>query len=100
MWEKNMPKVVVLYLSTSGNTKAMADAIVEGVESKNVEAVAMNFHEARIEELKTADAIAIGSSTFYYKMLPPIEKFIESLSKAKVADKVGAAFGSYGGSGE
>ncbi|MDL5502422.1 MAG: FprA family A-type flavoprotein, partial [Candidatus Methanoperedens sp.] len=46
------------------------------------------------------DAIAIGSSTFYYKMLPPMEKFIEGLEKAKVADKVGAAFGSYGWSGE
>ncbi len=95
-----MPKVVVVYLSTSGNTKAMADAIVEGVKSRNVDAVAMNFHEARIEELKSADAIALGSSTFYYKMLPPMEKFIESLEKAKATDKVGAAFGSYGWSGE
>src|SRR3990172_6069397 len=95
-----MPKVVVVYLSTSGNTKLMADAIVEGIKSRNVDAIAMNFHEARIEELKSADAIALGSSTFYYKMLPPMEKFIESLEKAKVADKVGAAFGSYGWSGE
>ena len=95
-----MPKVVVVYLSTSGNTKAMAEAIVEGVESRNVDAVAMNFHEARIEELKSADAIALGSSTFYYKMLPPMEKFIESLEKANVADKIGAAFGSFGWSGE
>ena len=95
-----MPKVVVVYLSTSGNTKAMADAIVEGVKSRNVDAIAMNFHEARIEELKSADAIAMGSSTFYYKMLPPMEKFIESLEKVRVADKIGAAFGSYGWSGE
>lgn len=29
-----MPKIVVAYLSTSGNTKAMADAIVEGAKSK------------------------------------------------------------------
>ena len=95
-----MPKVVVIYLSTSGNTKAMADAIVEGARSRNVDAKAVNFHEAGIEDIKDADAIAIGSSTFYYKMLPPMEKFIESLEKAKVADKVGAAFGSYGWSGE
>ncbi len=95
-----MPKIVVVYLSTSGNTKAMADAIVEGAKSRNVDAKAVNFHEARIEDMKAADAIAIGSSTFYYKMLPPMEKFIESLEKAKVADKVGAAFGSYGWSGE
>ena len=95
-----MPKVVVVYLSTSGNTKAMADAIAEGIESRNVEAQVMNFHEARVEEIKSADAIAIGSSTFYYKMLPPMEKFIDSLSKANVEGKIGAAFGSYGWSGE
>jgi len=95
-----MPKVVVVYLSTSGNTKAMADAIVEGAISRNVDATSMNFHEAKIEDLKTADAIALGSSTFHYKMLPPMEKFIDSLSKLNAKDKVGAAFGSYGWSGE
>ena len=95
-----MPKVVVVYLSTSGNTKAMADAIVEGAVSRNVDAVSMNFHEANIEDLKSADAIALGSSTFHYKMLPPMEKFIESLSKLNAKGKVGAAFGSYGWSGE
>ena len=95
-----MPKVVVVYLSTSGNTKAMADAIVEGAISRNVDAVSMNFHEAKIEDLKSADAIALGSSTFHYKILPPMEKFIESLSKLNAKGKVGAAFGSYGWSGE
>ena len=95
-----MPKVVVVYLSTSGNTKAMADAIAEGARSRNLDAKAVNFHEVRIEELKDADAIAIGSSTFHYKMLPPMEKFLESLEKAKIKAKVGAAFGSYGWSGE
>jgi flavodoxin I len=95
-----MPKVVVIYLSTSGNTKSMAEAIAEGIMSRNVAVMTMNFHEARIEEIKAADAIAIGSSTFYYKMLPPMEKFIESLEKANVKGKIGAAFGSYGWSGE
>lgn len=95
-----MSKAVVIYLSTSGNTKVMADAIAEGLTSRNVSVTTMNFHEARIEEIKAADVIAIGSSTFYYKMLPPMEKFIDSLEKANVAGKVGAAFGSYGWSGE
>ncbi|KPQ45384.1 MAG: flavodoxin, partial [Candidatus Methanoperedens nitroreducens] len=95
-----MPKVVVVYLSTSGNTKAMADAIVDGANSRNANAKAVNFHEAKIEDIIAADAIAIGSSTFHYKMLPPMEKFIEDLKKANVAGKVGAAFGSYGWSGE
>lgn len=95
-----MPKAAVIYLSTSGNTKLMAESIAEGLVSRNVSTTIMNFHEARIEEIKAADAIAIGSSTFYYKMLPPMEKFIDSLEKANVAGKLGAAFGSYGWSGE
>jgi flavodoxin short chain len=97
---KNMPKVVVVYLSTSGNTKAMADAIVEGAKSRNIDAEAFTFHEAKIESIKSADAIAIGSSTFHYKILPPMEKFIDSLANANVSGKPGAAFGSYGWSGE
>src|SRR5659263_772905 len=97
---KIMPKIVIVYLSTSGNTKAMADAIVEVAASRNINAVAMNFHEAKIEDVKSADAIAIGSSTFHYKMLQPMEKFIVNLSKANVKGKIGAAFGSYGWSGE
>ena len=95
-----MSKAAVIYLSTSGNTKVMAEAIAEGLTSRNVNVTTMNFHEARIEEIKDADAIAVGSSTFYYKMLPPMEKFIESLEKANVTGKLGAAFGSYGWSGE
>lgn len=95
-----MPKIVVIYLSTSGNTKAMAESIAEGITSRNIGAMTMNFHDAKIEEIKSADAIAIGSSTFYYKMLPPMEKFIESLEKANVTGKLGASFGSYGWSGE
>ena len=95
-----MSKIVVIYLSTSGNTKVMAEAIADGIMSRNVGVMTMNFHEAKIEEIKAADAIVIGSSTFYYKMLPPMEKFIESLEKANVTGKLGAAFGSYGWSGE
>jgi len=62
-----MPGVIVIYLSTSGNTKAMADAIVEGAISRNADARALNFFEAKIEDIKAADGIAIGSSTFNYK---------------------------------
>jgi flavodoxin I len=96
----NMSNLVIVYLSTSGNTKKMAESIAEGADSRNVSAKTMNFHEARIEELKDADAIAVGSSTFYYKYLPPMENFLDSLVKINVKGKIGAAFGSYGWSGE
>ena len=69
-------KAIVVYLSTSGNTKAMAEAIAHGIESKNVDVKAVSFYDVKSEELNEAEAIAVGSSTFYYKMLPPMEKFM------------------------
>jgi flavodoxin I len=94
-------KAIVVYLSTSGNTKAMAEAIAHGIESKNVDVKAVSFYDVKPEELNEAEAIAVGSSTFYYKMLPPMEKFMsETLASSNPKGKIGAAFGSYGWSGE
>jgi flavorubredoxin len=95
-------KAIVVYLSTSGNTKAMAEAIASGIESKNVEVKVVSFYDVKPEELNEAGAIAIGSSTFDHKMLsPPMEKLMnEALVSVNLQDKIGAAFGSYGWSGE
>jgi flavodoxin I len=96
-----MLKAIVVYLSTSGNTKIMADSITEGIVERNVDAEAVSFYDAKIQDIKSADAIAVGSSTFYYKMLPPMEKFLdETMPNAGVEDKIGVSFGSYGWSGE
>lgn len=96
-----MLKAIVVYLSTSGNTKIMADSITEGILERNVDAKAVSFYDAKIQDIKSADAIAVGSSTFYYKMLPPMEKFLdETMPNARVEGKIGVSFGSYGWSGE
>jgi len=79
----------------------MAEAIASGIESKNVDAKAVSFYDIKIEELNEANAIAVGSSTFYYRMLAPMEKFMaETLASTNPRGKIGAAFGSYGWSGE
>jgi flavodoxin I len=95
-------KAIVVYLSTSGNTKAMAEAIASGIESRNVDVKAVSFYDVKPEELNEAEAIAIGSSTFDHKMLPqPMEKFMnEAFVSVNPKGKIGAAFGSYGWSGE
>ena len=94
-------KAIVVYLSTSGNTKSMAEAIANGIESRNIDVKALSFYDVKPEDLNDAEAIAIGSSTFYYKMLPPMEKFInETLASSDPKGKIGAGFGSYGWSGE
>jgi flavodoxin I len=95
-----MPKLAVVYLSTQGNTKIMAEAIADGAKSRNLDVEIKSFYDWKPEEAAAADAIAIGSSTFHYTILPPIEKFLDAMVKAGIKGKVGVAFGSYGWSGE
>lgn len=57
-------KALVVYLSTSENTKAMAEAIANGIASRNIDAKAISFYEVKPEELQKAEAIAVGSSFF------------------------------------
>ncbi len=62
----------------------------------------MDVFSVRTGIADEAEAIAIGSSTLDSKMLlPPMEKFMtETLVSVNPKSKIGAAFGSYGWSGE
>jgi len=93
-------KLVIIFLSTSGNTKKMADAIAEGADQRGVNVKVESFYDVDMDDLKDADAIALGSSTFWYKMHDAMDHFIDRLAKENVKGKIGAAFGSYGWSGE
>jgi flavodoxin I len=95
-----MPKLAVIYLSTQGNTKIMAEAIADGAKSRNIDVEIKSFYDWKPADAAAADAIAIGSSTFHYTILPPIEKFVDEMVKAGIQGKIGVAFGSYGWSGE
>lgn len=95
-----MAKLAIIYLSTQGSTRMMAEAIAEGADSRHLEVRIDNFYEWDPKDAASYDAIAIGSSTFYYKMLEPISKFLDSVIAEGVDGKIGAAFGSYGWSGE
>lgn len=44
-------KAIVVYLSKSGNTKAMADAIAEGIDSMHVDVKAMSFYDVNYPPL-------------------------------------------------
>jgi len=78
----------------------MADAIVEGADSRGINAESVSFYDVDTSDLMSADAIAVGSSTFWYKMHDAMEHFLDRLGKENFKGKVGAAFGSYGWSGE
>jgi len=96
-----LPKLLVVYDSQTGNTEEMAKAVVEGAKSvQNVEVV-LEYH-VRPKELEEASAIIFGSPTYHHDMTLPIKHILEEAAKANIQlqGKIGAAFGSYGWSGE
>ena len=95
-----MPKLVVVYQAHQVTQRRWPMQSLKAQYQETLMHMLQTFMKQKIEDIKSADAIAIGSSTFHYKMLPPMEKFLDSLDKANAKGKIGAAFGSYGWSGE
>lgn len=95
-----MLDIVLVYLTKSGNTKLIAEAIAEGARSMELDADALSLCDVNVDDITKADVIAIGSPTYEQRMLAPIEKLLDSLDRKKCTGKLGIAFGSYGWSGE
>ena len=96
-----MAKLLILYDSHTGNTEKMAQAVAEGARSvPNVE-VEVKYY-ASPDELAEAAAIVFGAPTYYHDITLPIKQMLEETAKAgaELQGKIGAAFGSYGWSGE
>ena len=97
----HMPKLLVFYYSSSGNTEKMARAIAEGVNSnKNVE-IQLTYNIS-VEKLSAFDAILVGTPTYHKQMAMAIRKLLEETSTKRIdlKGKIGSTFGSYGWSGE
>jgi flavorubredoxin len=97
--------LLVFYLSAYGNTRRMAEAIRDGAET--VAGVRVSLYDLEgceaqpfVDLIEEADGIALGSPTINGDAVKPIWDLLSSLSTINVADKLGAAFGSYGWSGE
>lgn len=89
-------KVGVIYESTRGRTKAMAEAICEGVRSTGKECQLIDAQE--FNGLDEYCAVAVGSSTRMKHVLPMVKRILSELSPLNGLPV--AAFGSYGWSGE
>ena len=89
-------KVAVVYESTRGRTKAMAEAICEGAVSAGAECQVIDAKE--FSELDDVCGLALGSSTRMKKTLPMVKRILSELSALNGLPA--AAFGSYGWSGE
>jgi flavorubredoxin len=102
--KSSIKRALILYSSMTGNTTKIAQNLATGLEELGVEATVINTKNADIEDIKImaqeTDAILIGSSTRYGDMIGNIEGVIKEIVKLDLSGKLGAAFGSYGWSGE
>ncbi len=91
-----MPKVIVVYESKYGNTKRVAETIIEGMgEVSGVEAVLSELKEVDPNQLADFNAILVGSPNHIGGATRSIRKFIDKLGKLKLEGKQAAVFDTY-----
>jgi flavorubredoxin len=98
-----MSKVLVVYCSMSGNTKAAAEAIAEGAQSAGAELVVKSGLEAQTDDLLNCGALALGSYDAFSYMGGGLKDFLDRVyypTQGKVTDKPYAAFLTHGGGGK
>jgi flavorubredoxin len=97
-----MPKTLVIFATRTGQTKNIAQRIVEGMTSGNLETDLVNVTDVENKGIDPGiyDAIVIGSATYHGEMMRSIKTLLFSLEKANLQGKVGGSFGAFGWSGE
>ena len=97
-----MSKIAVVYWSGTGNTEAMAKAVLEGAKEKGAEVVLLTPDEFDVSMMDSYDAIAFGCPAMGAEVLEEgeMEPFVEEVEKFAKGKNI-ALFGSYGwGDGE
>jgi NAD(P)H dehydrogenase (quinone) len=97
-----MTQVLVTYFSSTGNTKMMAEAVVEGVRSvEGVECVFKSVTQASNDDWVAADGIIVGSPTYFGQMASRVKRMFDITEKiyGQLEGKVGAPFTTAGGAG-
>lgn len=105
-WAAQVPQksAVIIYDTMWNGTRRMAEAIGDGLTAEGIPYkmfhMAVSDRNDVIAEVFKAKAIIIGSPTFNQGLLPSISPILEELKGLKFQNKVSAAFGAYGWSGE
>ncbi len=105
-WCRQEPqqKAVVLYDTMWHSTEKMAEAVTAGLNSEGVAARPFHVRKSHRSEIMTevmdAGAVVVGSPTLNNQLFPSLADILTYMKGLKPLNKIGAAFGSYGWSGE
>ncbi len=93
-----MTKVIVVYESKYGNTKLVAETIIEGMKKvKGIETVLNELKKVDLNEIPDYDAILVGSPNHFGGPTRGVKKFIDKLGKLNLKGKLAAVFETYMG---
>ncbi|MCJ7653591.1 MAG: FprA family A-type flavoprotein, partial [Actinobacteria bacterium] len=105
-WAEQAPteKALVVYDTMWGSTEKMAKAIGEGLVTGGAEVLLMPLHSCHRSDVATelldAGALVVGTPTINNGIFPTVADVLAYLKGLKFKNLIGAAFGSYGWSGE
>jgi len=102
--QKPTAKAVVVYATMWHSTEKMARAISEALAGAGVKVKLLSMNETHrsevVYEVLDAGALIVGSPTLNNNILPQMADVMTYLKGLRPVNKIGAAFGSYGWSGE
>ncbi|MFC2012673.1 flavodoxin family protein [Chloroflexota bacterium] len=91
-----MARAIIIYESNYGNTRLVAEKIVEGLkEIPGIEPALQELKEVDRTRLAGYDAILIGSPNHIGRATGGISKFITGLGKLNLTGKAAAVFDTY-----
>ncbi|MGD8250870.1 MAG: flavodoxin domain-containing protein [Desulfobacterales bacterium] len=102
--QETVDKALVIYDTMWHSTERMAEAIVDGMAAEGIRAIPYDLRKTHRSDIMTevldARAIVVGSPTLNNNLFPTVADFLVYMKGLKPQGKIGAAFGSYGWSGE
>jgi len=102
--QKPEKKAVIIYDTMWHSTEKMAMAIAEGLKEEGITVrilwLKADHHSRVMTELIDAAALIVGSPTHNNNIMPNVAKALTYVKGLKPQNKLGAAFGSFGWSGE
>ena len=92
-----MDTIIIAYWTQTGNTKAMAEAVGEGVETAGKKADVRHISEVSMDRLREAQAFALGCPAMGAEVLEEgeMEPFVMEVEGFAQGKRIGL-FGSYG----
>ena len=83
-----MVKAIVVYESKYGNTKLVAEKIIEGIKQvEEIETVLSEVKEVDFDDVADYDIILIGSPNHIGRPTRSIRKFIDKLGRLDLKEK-------------